>query len=263
MRYWQFFESSHQLLLSNLLYDTREKILKRESVKCHERLFEDFVCRIIQPDIFLEIGAHEASTSSKFKGRLPHCSVHAFEADPEVFLHFREKVSSDINYINSAVSRHDGYLNFFRQQKDDERLFLNNSLFKKDSVNYDEHRVKSVTVDSFLEEVGLSSTVLRIDAEGNTYEVIMGAAKSMSFVKAIYAEVEDYEIWEGQRTVFDVHDALEDYGFFPVSRDVETPGQYNVIWLRQDLAFQRQFRSRLLLYFNELKELDRRAGGAK
>ena len=72
---------------------------------------------------------------------------------------------------------------------------------------------------------------------------------------AIYAEVEDYEIWKGQKTVFEVYELLEKFNFVHVTRDIETPGQYNVLWLSKKLAFERKFRSRISLYLNELHVL--------
>lgn len=260
MKYWQMFEFFNQFLLSNMIYYNDQKDLKKESVSCHHRLFEDLVCRVIQPDYFFEIGAHEASTSVKVKRKLPQCGVYAFEADIDVFEYYKKKVGRTIEYRNEAVANFSGALTFYKQIQPNGELFLNNSIKTKSSVEYSEYKVNAVTVDDLFCSMAPGSVVLRIDVEGNTYEVLSGARDTLKNVKAIYAEVEDYEIWSGQKTAFAVHELLDEAGFVPVSRDVETPGQYNVFWLPQALAQDRRFRARLTLYYNELKKLDRIAG---
>ncbi|MGD9685932.1 MAG: FkbM family methyltransferase [Desulfobacter sp.] len=261
--YWELFESSTQFMLAHLLADTRQKDLFIKTNRCHERMFHDLVCRIIRPSHFLEIGAHEADVSQFVASRLPGAKCLAFEADPDVFGFFSEKHKklSNFSYIHSAVSDCNGRI-YFQQQVSagelDKGMMRNNSIKVKqfpDSM-YHPVEVNCCTVDSYLEnDSSLTSAVLRIDAEGLCYEVLAGSRNTLMQTAAIYAEVEDYQAWVGQKTVFDVYPLLEDAGFIPVSRDVETPGQYNVLWLKHPLQQERNIRARLALYFSELQNI--------
>ena len=146
------------------------------------------------------------------------------------------------------------------------RPLPNNSVRTKHST---EGGHRSVTAKmSQLDSVdGMKSTtdkcVMRIDVEGLAYEVLLGASKSLNQCRLLYIEVEDYEIWDGQKTVFDIYPLLEGKGFVPVSRDVQTPGQYNVMWLRKEDYLERKFRSRVASFYSRIALLNEEALSAK
>lgn len=262
---WQTFEYTNQFLLCNLLYNTRDMHYKTKSVVCHERMFMDLMLRVAKPELFIEVGAHEAGTSLKIAQRLEHCQVMAFEADPDVFEHFRADLKEseplkNFQYMNTAISNKLGSVSFFKQFSNEDKLFANNSLMQKPGENYSEIQVSCTTLDAHAQPDLKRSTVLRIDVEGHLFEVLEGAQETLKNTIAIYAELEDYEIWAGQKTAFEIYDLLEACGFIPVTRDVETPGQYNVFFLRRELAFTRAYRGRIALYFKELSLLNELAG---
>ncbi|WP_257098610.1 FkbM family methyltransferase [Pseudovibrio flavus] len=226
----------------------------------------DLVTRVLKPDYFLEIGAHEADTALRIARKLPECTSVGFEADPGVHKHFCEEfeqqgVPENFHYRHMAVTDKVGDVEFFMQPKEDpEFLFANNSLKTKPGQEYESIRVEAATIDSLYKPKSEETAVLKLDVEGHHYEVLEGATDFLDNTQAIYAEVEDYKIWEGQKTVFEVYDLLDGAGFVPVTRDVETPGQYNVMFLKKDIAFDRRFRGRIALYFKELSLLNELAG---
>ena len=262
---WHTFEFVNQILLAPLLANTRQRALFKATNIAHERLFLDLVGRVIQPSHIFEIGAHEAATSLELSRRLKESVCVAFEADLEVFAHFKIEFEAapapgNFRYINCAISDHDGCSIFHRQLSNNDvgggALIRNNSLYRKPGVGYEKICVNCHRLDTLAAELGsITSCALKIDAEGLTYQVLSGAPNLLDVCVAIYAEVEDYEIWEEQKTVFDVYELLDARGFVPVSRDVETPGQYNVLWLRYEDALLRKFRSRLALYYSELQKI--------
>ncbi|MDD7909412.1 FkbM family methyltransferase [Pseudovibrio exalbescens] len=264
---WQAFEYTNQFLLCNLLYNTTDMHYKRRSNECHERLFMDIVTRVAKPELFVEVGAHEADTSLTLAKKLENCTALALEADPEVFEHFemefdRSPPPPNFQYINKAASDHSGVIPFFKQKQKETQsdLYKNNSLMRKPGELYDTTNVECVTLDAISQPELKRPTVLRIDVEGHLFEVLRGATETLKNTIAIYAEVEDYEIWSGQKTVFQNYELLKQAGFSPVTRDVETPGQYNVFFLRNELAFSRAYRGRIALYFKELSVLNELAG---
>ena len=65
--------------------------------------------------------------------------------------------------------------------------------------------------DSYTEKMG---EFLKIDAQGLTYEVLMGSSRLLTEnCKAVWCEVEFTEIYTGQKKVSDVVKKLEEYGF--------------------------------------------------
>lgn len=264
-QHYEMFEFINQFLLSPLLWNTKQSDVFRKTNKLHEEMFLDMVCRIIKPDVFFEIGAYEAATSQTVASKLPNSGCFAFEADPDIYGHFQDNIAGkkikNFSYNHLAVSDHDGSIAFKKQIKKEDAEVSNlepsNSIrIKGDNFEYTDVTVPCRSIDSIVNEHKLGGRfVLRIDVEGMCYEVLQGSQSTLENVVAIYAEVEDYIIWQDQKTVFDIYEYLSSYGFVPVSRDVQTPGQYNVLWLRHSDYTQRIFRSRLALYHYHLLRL--------
>jgi FkbM family methyltransferase len=262
-KFFDVFEMQYQIIFAPLLHNTHQTDLFRRTNKLHEELFLDLVSRILKPDFFLEIGAYEAATARKVASRLINTECYAFEADPENFQKFKNEFQEiklqNFHYLHRAISNHDGFIEFHKQNGVQCDLLPNNSILPKIHLDmntgYEIINVSSCRIDSFFKnalDIKNKSFVLRIDVEGLCYEVLQGAANTLNSCLAVYAEVEDYEIWKDQKTVFEIYQFLEELGFIPVTRDIQTPGQYNVLWLRMDTAFDRRFRSRISLYLNEL-----------
>jgi len=267
MLFWESFEATHQVHLSPLLADTTQRPLFKETNRCHERMFMDFVVNRIKPSHFFEIGAYEAAAARRVAVALPGTKCYAFEADPDVHSHFAAKhtLIPNFTYVLSAMSDTDGVIAFQKQAvisgKAVVMLMPNNSIKKKSlDIDYVEVNSPCHRLDTYVQGMGpITNAVLRIDVEGLCYEVLKGARQTLAYTSAIYAEVEDYEVWKQQKTVFDIYPYLEEMGFVPVSRDVQSPGQYNVLWLRHTDSFDRKYRSRLALYFMELQQIAARA----
>lgn len=273
MKWWENFEFNNQTWLAPLLANVHQKEFFSKSNHCHERMFFDLLTRIIRPTHFFEIGAHEASTSWRAAQRLPETICVAFEADPDIFdkfsNSFKKNPSQPINfsYVHSAISDIDGQTAWYKQAGDKNAFLPNNSLLMKNAVEEEKYINKAVEVhklDTLFPDLQLTDrVVLRIDVEGLCYEALSGALNTLQNCVALYAEVEDYEIWKGQKTVFQIYELLEQTGLVPVSRDVQTPGQYNVFWLTKAAALMRPYRARLALYYEELGEIAQEAAKAR
>jgi FkbM family methyltransferase len=266
MKPWEAFEYTTQFMLAPLLADATQKTLFRETNRCHERMFFDLLVRVMKPTHFFELGAYEAKTARQAAARLPEAVCYAFEADAEVYGHFssihrKDPTPPNFSYIHSAISDYDGQASFQKQVRGQSILgFLppNNSLLQKQAeTGYEEVTTPCQRLDSFVRPFAaeVKRAVLRLDVEGSCYEALAGSEQILDASVAIYAEVEDMEIWKGQKLVFDIHRLLDEKGFVPVSRDVQTPAQYNILWLRKDDSVLRKFRSRIALYNTELQHI--------
>ncbi|MEM0949198.1 MAG: FkbM family methyltransferase [Pseudomonadota bacterium] len=267
MRDWEVFETTTQMLLAPLLADTTKRPAFAETNENHERMFFDFVARLMKPSHFIEIGAHEARASNRVAQALPETTCFAFEADRDVYDYFTSKgaIHAGVQYIYSAVSNRTGEVAFYKDVKVEPTAAApfsgNNSVLRKPGdKEYTAVNVPTTRLDDFFQSgqgaaQTLESAVLWIDAEGHAYDVLQGAPQVLNKTVGIYVEVEDYPIWIEQKTAFDVFSLLDRFGFVPVTRDVETPGQYNVLLLKRPMHLERSYRSRIAMYHAELSAI--------
>ncbi len=258
MNSWYYFELINQYLFSNLLKNTHQKEFFLKTNIEHEKLFKNLIFNILKPDMLVEVGAYEASFSYQYSKINSMSQVFAFEADPENFNHFTSSFENkkNFNYLNAIVSNEKkDYLNFYK--KIDSSLVSNNSIFKKKNQLYNVVTIKNIRLDEFFENLisSVNNISLRIDAEGGAYDVLKSGQNLLKKTSAIYVEVEDYEVWQNQKTVFDIYPFLEEFDFVPFTRDFQTPGQYNVFFIKKNLSLDRKFRAHLVNYISKILEI--------
>ena len=184
------------------------------------------------PDVFLEIGCLEGSTSKIIKNSLPDCEVYAYEADPINFITYNYNLKeAGINHIWAAISDETKETIFYVQNpRKDVLIWGNNSLKTKPNPynKYIEFPIKSYTLD-FLHKQG-KTYCMWIDAEGLAYQVLKGAKAVLTCTKYILVEVESEELWENQIIDTKVIDFLAKKGFELLAKDQEYPSQYNILF---------------------------------
>jgi hypothetical protein len=108
----RLYDLSMTTLASN--YDLRMKEERRRSTKELERFFFHVV-KLIEPTLFVEAGAKEASASRRARRRLESARVVAFEANPYTYERFA-KVHAEsglaIEYLNLALGDESGVVEF-------------------------------------------------------------------------------------------------------------------------------------------------------
>ena len=75
-----------------------------------------------------------------------------------------------------------------------------------------------------------------VDVEGFTGPVLAGGQELLARCAVIKIEVEDVELWHGQALAVDVLATLLDAGLVPLGRDVQSPGQYNVVAVSEEMS---------------------------
>jgi FkbM family methyltransferase len=196
------------------------------------------VTRTLQPDTFVEAGAKTAEVSLRARGLCPAARVVAFEANPynhqlysEQFQHEKKSVE----YVHSALTDVPGEITFNivsrRNGADVKRNTGANSILERsdDGVEYERVTVPATTLDAFLNDPG--RTVLWVDVEGASQQVLAGAERVLTQADAILIELEDKASWKGQWTSNDAMVYLYERGLTPVARDFEYRSQHNVLFL--------------------------------
>lgn len=183
----------------------------------------------INPDIYVEVGAHDAEFSKTIAFQNTSSPIWAFEASPYVFDKYNP--IEGVDYINKAVSNTNEPISF-EIQKDVELAAVNNSIMKRNQdKDYEYIQVESVTLNSLLKEY--RNICLWIDCEGANREVLLGASEILPNVSSIFIEVEEIDFWKDQWLDKDVIEYLGSFGFKMVARDNQYNNQYNCIFVKK------------------------------
>lgn len=225
--------------------------------------FYSLITEFLKPDYFFEIGAFNAEFSRRISPLLPGTQIYAFEANPYNHRRFEVLVSNTgVKYIHSAISNEVGTVTFNLQKSIDgesvDPIRGNNSLLERnqEAVDYEKITVPCNTVDSYFSNLigSKASIAMWIDVEGMAYQVFSGADSILANTKIVLVELEDRDYWENQHLSTDVIEYLYHKGFFPIARDFEWVGQYNVIFVHNDLLGSYQFKELLAQYYSNLRK---------
>ena len=196
--------------------------------------------RRLAPEVVLELGCYRAEFSIACRRFLPHAAIHAFEANPHVYSRKKAKIeAAGVRCHHMAIGdavRPVEFLVRTREGGDDlsPKKGSNSLRLRSFAAEYERVDVPMVTVDHFAQEGDLLGRpcAMWIDLEGCAWEALIGAEAMLSTTMALMVEVEDAEIWVGQRLAGDVDQLLTARGFKAVARDQEYPRQHNVIYQR-------------------------------
>lgn len=174
-------------------------------------------------------------TWKSFSGELAY---YLFEPDPTECLRLKAKYlnrADDINILNLALDENDGFLEIdvFENRAMSSSSVRNpiSSLFKSERLReveiIDRIKVRSRTIDSFCSENDLQVDFLKLDTEGNEYEILLGGKRQISKnVMGIRVEVAFDHVFEGRKLFGAVSDLLLNEEFFLLNLDYNGRGDY-------------------------------------
>jgi FkbM family methyltransferase len=243
-----------RLLATASNYDLRHKEERKRSRRDLSRLFF-WLHRIVEPDLFIEAGAKEASASRRALQYYDGARVVAFEANPFTFAEFRgenEDVEG-LEYLHLALSDRPGEVSFnVRTDEEGAPQADGHGSIMDRPPDYDHGfrtvQVQATTLDRYLEDTVFDDCVMWVDVEGAAESVLGGARETLQRTQLLHIEVEDRQYWEGAWTAPEVSTFLTDYGLIPIARDFEFKYQYNVLFIREPLLEDAEIRRRLTQY---------------
>lgn len=194
-----------------------------------------------RPQSVYDIGSLDGSDALRFRQFLPKARIIAFEANPNHYEKMRENnmlKKEKIEVFHNAVSDRDGTLNFYVERvsdkKDDAWRQGISSLRKRlgDSLGAKIVKVPVVRLDTFVKEHDklYQNLALWIDVEGSSFEVLKGIEGIMNKISVVHAEVEDVEIWQGQKLENDVENLMSKMGFVRLAKGFNDP-QHDVVFI--------------------------------
>lgn len=138
-----------------------------------------------------------------------------------------------------AASDFDGDIDFNAVTNDSVNLGMSSMLQREENypsydIEYIPVKVHAFRMDTFCTLNGIESIdLLKIDVEGNSYEVLEGFGNMLWFVKCIHVECEHEPVWKGQKLYADVEKLLIGKGFIPISIRIGFP-QSDSVWVKKE-----------------------------
>jgi len=215
----------------------------------------------INPDLSIEVGAHESSFSLEMKKNNPDIRSIAFEANPYVFEKYEVDLKSmNIEYENKAISEVNGEITFsIPTSLNGNKIHLSNAISSihqrsNNNFTYQTITAQSIRLDSYISNQ-YHNIVLWIDVEGAQLNVINSANKIWKNISAVYIEVEKAEVWQGQNKDTEVNGLLKKLGFIEIMRDNLARVQYNSVYIKQTLLSLPKIIGIIHQYEEQLKSL--------
>ena len=205
-------------------------------------LYADLVERfcIFKPSNIFEIGANYSQDAEYLRKRfgLKESDVYVFEPHSAIINVVRGLYN--FNSFDLAISNYNGKSVF--HAIDIENNEYNNSgisSLKKglttNSSNFSDIEVEVIRMDEFIKKNNIEAIdFLKLDVEGNNYEVIDGFGDELSRVKSIQLEGEYQQYWEGQKLFWDIAELLKKNHFELVHFFLSADGvQSDSFWVQK------------------------------
>lgn len=174
-------------------------------------------------DTIFDVGACHGRYSLAAKKIFPNAEYHLFEPFPNAFSELEKniKISNLKASINNiALSNFKGntdfHINKLHETNSLSKAIKTNSQIDDLTTNENIISVGIDTLDNYIEEKKISEiNILKIDVQGNTFEVLEGAIRLLSKQKidVIQCEVEFIPIYENQKLFHHVASFLEEFGY--------------------------------------------------
>lgn len=184
-------------------------------------LYSDLVERFcnFRPSNIFEIGANYSQDAEYLRKRfgLKESDVYVFEPHSAIIEAVRGLYN--FNSFDFAISNYNGKSVF--HAIDIESNEYNNSgisSLKKglttSGSNFSDVEVEVIRMDEFIKKNKIEKIdFLKLDVEGNNYEVLEGFGDELYKVKSIQVEGEYLQYWEGQKLYWDIEELLRQNDF--------------------------------------------------
>jgi FkbM family methyltransferase len=213
----------------------QKRVAARKSARDLRARFFDLQTEL-EPDAFIEVGAHEASASLRIRTIFPAIPIVAFEAHPANYEHYRGQIDFEalrIEYLNLAAADRTGEITFRVLRRHEGKLTQRGSILETVSASdMPIATVPAVALDDFFEPRMPVRPSMWIDVEGANREVLLGARQLLARAASVFIEVEEQPRWKDQWLAQDVLRFLEQYGLREVDRDSQFDRQYNILFAR-------------------------------
>ena len=166
---------------------------------------------------FIDIGARGGS-SEELSSLVENINYIGFDADKEEINKLKNKktIYKNTKYISCFVGgyKENTKFNVFKKPEASSVYFFNDKFVKwfQNNDDYIEKKIEieSDTLDNLVKE---DIDILKLDTQGNEYEILQGAKKSLGKTLIVETETMFYQIYSGQKLAPDIMSLMSANGF--------------------------------------------------
>ena len=179
-------------------------------------------------DVLFDVGSHMGTYTDLIRRANPGCKSFLFEPQSKIFKKIDQKYSHDenVNVFNLAISdaeqkqnlnlnKHDLTASLLDFDPKSNYLKFKALLYQTDinNMNYETELVQTITLEKFIVDNNLEKIdLLKIDTEGNEFNVLKGLKKKIHIVNNILIEIHHRELFLNYNPE-KIHQYLIDNGF--------------------------------------------------
>ena len=179
-------------------------------------------------DVLFDVGSHMGTYTDLVLRTNPGCKSFLFEPQSKIFKKIEQKYSHDenVNVFNLAISdaeqkqnlnlnKHDLTASLLDFDPKSNYLKFKALLYQTDinNMNYKTELVQTITLEKFIVDNNLEKIdLLKIDTEGNEFNVLKGLKKKINIVNNILIEIHHRELFLNYNPE-KIHQYLIDNGF--------------------------------------------------
>lgn len=180
-----------------------------------------YIARLLPSDpVIIDCGAHIGDDSLKL-AQIPHSTVYAFEAVPEIYQRLVQRTSkrNNIKCLPLALSHYSGEAEFYVSSggSDGSSSLLKPKQHIKDhpDVHFSSViKVRCLTLDDWADKEGIQKVdMLWLDMQGAEQIMLEQSKKILETVKVIHSEISTRETYEGVKPYAEFRSFLEGKGF--------------------------------------------------
>jgi FkbM family methyltransferase len=195
-------------------------------------------------NIIFDIGANKGSYSKKIMELNPNAELYAFEPHPKTFKKLQE-VADEFSFkaFNVGVGDKNETLKIYDYKYKDgsqHASIFKDIIEKVHKSEFIEHKINLIKIDDFCKNSNIAKiNLLKIDAEGNELNILMGAVELIKNNKIDIIHFEFNEMNVYSRVFFrDFYELLVNYNFYRMLPDgLIFLGDYNPIY-QEIFAYQ-------------------------
>ena len=185
-------------------------------------------------NIIMEIGAYKGNNSKYFKQQFPNSKIICIDANKEYYNSYLKNIE-EIMAVNCAIGSEDCIKTFFLKKIDGLH-----SLYDRGAEYGTEKEDTQVwTIPTLCKNLKINiPDIIKIDAEGATYDILQGLGNKLQTLKGLLIETESHEFFKGQKTHYYVEKLLLNNNFkclLTHSAEIyNNKFQYETIWLKNE-----------------------------
>ena len=209
--------------------------------------FLDYIIDCIdKPEVILDLGSYNALQSIEFCTLYPKAKIFAFECNPSAIKLCKENILNlkNIEIIPKAVFNENKLIKFYHveRQKGVSSIYKVSSEYSSiGKFIQEEIEVEATRIDTWAKETKIDKIDLCwSDLQGAEYEALEGMGELIYTIQALYLEVEEQKLYNGQKLFDDVVKFLDSKGFTMIRYQPSKPGWWgNAIFLNNKLLHKK------------------------